>query len=85
MHAMAQNKNYVLFLTFIATLGGLLFGYDTAVISGTTGALQEFFINPLYADTQLSFVAISEFKIIATICFATVVIIFTGLFYKLFS
>lgn len=31
------NKNlYVYFLAFVAALGGILFGYDTAVISGTT-------------------------------------------------
>lgn len=30
------NFSYVLFLSFVAALGGILFGYDTAVISGTT-------------------------------------------------
>ena len=30
------NFGYVLFLSFVAALGGILFGYDTAVISGTT-------------------------------------------------
>src|SRR4051794_12793969 len=29
--------------TFVAALGGLLFGFDTAVISGTTEALKELF------------------------------------------
>lgn len=30
------NISYVVFLSFVAALGGILFGYDTAVISGTT-------------------------------------------------
>lgn len=31
-----SNLSYVIFLSFVAALGGILFGYDTAVISGTT-------------------------------------------------
>ena len=38
-----QNKNenilYVIFLAAVAALGGFLFGYDTAVISGTIGSV----------------------------------------------
>ncbi|MEN8137077.1 MAG: D-xylose transporter XylE [Bacteroidota bacterium] len=40
------NKTFITKITMIATLGGLLFGYDTAVISGTVGALKDFFILP---------------------------------------
>jgi SP family xylose:H+ symportor-like MFS transporter len=40
------NFNYVIAITLVATLGGLLFGYDTAVISGTVESLRKFFIEP---------------------------------------
>lgn len=41
------NKRYLLGITLVATLGGLLFGYDTAVISGTVSSLRSFFVEPL--------------------------------------
>lgn len=37
------KKNYVLLITIIAALGGLLFGFDTAVISGTTPFIKPYF------------------------------------------
>lgn len=38
-----SNLNYVCFLASVAALGGFLFGYDTAVISGTIGQVTGYF------------------------------------------
>ena len=38
-----NNLAFVTFITLVATLGGLLFGYDTAVISGAIGLLKHHF------------------------------------------
>lgn len=38
-----ENLVYVIFLSAVAALGGFLFGYDTAVISGTIGSVAEQF------------------------------------------
>jgi len=38
-----KNKKYVIYSAIVAALGGLLFGFDTAVISGTTGWLEKVF------------------------------------------
>ncbi|MEL0455875.1 D-xylose transporter XylE [Flavobacteriaceae bacterium SZ-1-7] len=42
----STNSKYLIKLTLVATLGGLLFGYDTGVISGTVGSLESFFVAP---------------------------------------
>ena len=46
--AESQGLIYLGLICFVATLGGLLFGYDTAVISGAIGFLQKrFALSPL--------------------------------------
>lgn len=42
---MNNNRFYVIAITFVATLGGLLFGYDTAVISGAEKSIQSYLID----------------------------------------
>jgi SP family xylose:H+ symportor-like MFS transporter len=45
-----ENSSYLLKLTLVATLGGFLFGYDTAVISGTVSSLDKLFVLPFGLD-----------------------------------
>ena len=42
-----RNTFYIATITLVATLGGLLFGYDTAVISGADKSIQAYLINGL--------------------------------------
>ena len=60
-----NNKNngstlYVLSLTLVATLGGLLFGYDTAVISGAEKSVQAFLVTSQGLSTWVHGVTISS-------------------------
>ncbi len=85
MNSSRQNFTLIIGLTLVATLGGLLFGYDTAVINGAIKALENFFIEPLRNDPVNAVRVIIEFKVAATICFGIVAFLVSSFFYRLFG
>ncbi|MBF8963582.1 D-xylose transporter XylE [Pontibacter sp. FD36] len=56
----ASNLPYIAGITLIATLGGLLFGYDTAVISGAEKSVQAYLIDGLGLSTWVHGATISS-------------------------
>jgi len=57
---MKNNRFYILAITVVATIGGLLFGYDTAVISGAEKSVQAFLITSQGLSTLIHGLTISS-------------------------
>ncbi len=57
---MKYNKTYIFGITLVATLGGLLFGYDTAVISGAEKSIEAYLIKPLGLNSLIHGATVSS-------------------------
>ena len=79
------SKKHVYLITIVASLGGLLFGYDTAVISGAVGALENFFITTLENNPGFAENTIFQFKITISLCILAIGILFADFILKFFK
>jgi len=82
------NPLYIILITLVATLGGLLFGYDTAVVNGAEKSLVQFFISGMLKPENYTSVAlplISQYRSLLVIILLVIVLIISGQVIKLLN
>jgi SP family xylose:H+ symportor-like MFS transporter len=71
------SQAYITLLTMVAAIGGLLFGYDTAVVNGAEKSLTAYYITPITAPAQSDYAArlISQYKILLIVVLLIVLLV----------
>jgi SP family xylose:H+ symportor-like MFS transporter len=80
-----DSSHYVLAITLVATIGGFLFGFDTAVVNGAEKSLVDFYIIKALDPANYAYAVslITQYRLLVAIVFFLVFIIISGLIIRL--
>jgi SP family xylose:H+ symportor-like MFS transporter len=81
------SQVYITLLTMVAALGGLLFGYDTAVVNGAEKSLTALYITPLTEAAHADYAVgvISQYKTLLIVVLFIVLLVISGQLVKLWG